>query len=71
MKITQNTLLPLSLVIALGYVIFAIGNSYSQITVNKNDISEVDDDIKAALKTLRNIELRLMKIETSIKLMAK
>jgi len=71
MKITQNTLLPLSLVIALGYVIFAIGNSYSQITVNKNDISEVDTDIKEALKTLRNIELRLMKIETSIKLMAK
>jgi archaellum component FlaF (FlaF/FlaG flagellin family) len=70
-KITSSTLIPISLVITFGYLIFSLGDSYSQIKDNKEEIIEIKKDEKEILSTLKSIENRLIKIETSLKMMAK
>jgi len=70
-KITSSTLIPISLVITFGYLIFSLGDSYSQVKDNKEEIIELKKDDKEILYTLKSIENRLIKIETSLKMMAK
>jgi hypothetical protein len=70
-KITATTLIPISLALSFGYSIFYLGDSYSQIKSNKEEIKELKTDDKEVISSLKNIENRLIKIETSIKLIAK
>jgi len=70
-KITQDTLMPLTLIGTLLYVVFQVGGSYSQIQSNTKKISTIEIDSKEYLKTLKMIDSRLIKMETSIELLSK
>jgi len=70
-KITTSTLIPISLFLSFSYIIFYLGDSYSQVKSNKSEIMELKTDDKEVISSLKNIENRLIKIETSIKLIAK
>jgi len=70
-KITQDTLMPLTLIGTLLYVVFQVGGSYSQIQGNTKKISTIEIDSKEYLKTLKMIDSRLIKMETSIELLSK
>lgn len=71
MQITQNTLLPISLVIAMAYVVFNFGGLSGQVKANSVKFNDYRVERKDMSKTLKNIESRLIKIETSLELLAK
>jgi len=70
-KITGATLIPISLAIAMAYVIFNSGGLSSQVDANTGQIISFKADSKDILKTLKNIESRMIKLETSIDMLAK
>ena len=62
--ITQNTLLPIGLIATLIFLAFQIGGSYSNVQANTSDIQDV-------LKTVKSMESRLIKMETTLEVLAK
>jgi hypothetical protein len=68
-KITQDTLLPISLMAAIAYVIFLVGSGYQQLNANTLNIDKLRADDREAITLLRDISERLIRIETKIALM--
>jgi len=68
-KITQDTLLPISLIAAIAYVIFLVGSGYQQLNANTLKIGELRADDREAITLLRDISERLSRMETTIALM--
>ena len=62
--ITQRTLLPIGLIVTLILVALQIGGKDNQLQANTSDIQDV-------LKTVKSMEARLIKMETSLELLAK
>jgi len=70
-KLTQDTLMPLSLIATLFYLIFAVGGKDHQLQANTAKIEIMQTADKELLKTLKSVEYRLIKMETSLELLAK
>jgi len=62
--ITQRTLLPIGLIVTLILVALQIGGKDNQLQANTSDIQDV-------LKTVKSMEARLIKMETSLEILAK
>jgi len=62
--ITQNTLLPIGLIVTLILVALQIGGKDNQLQANTSDIQDV-------LKTVKSMESRLIKMETTLEVLAK
>ena len=70
-KITAGTLLPVSLIITFVFLAFQIGTSYSKMQNNTNDIIMLKSDSKDVLETLRSLEQRQIRMETSLEMLVK
>ena len=70
-KITQNTLLPVSLIGTLIFLAFQIGISYNDVEAHTQKIEAIEMESKEVIKTLKSIENRLIKMETALELLAK
>ena len=70
-KITQETLMPITLISTLLYLVFQIGGSYKEVQEHGLDIKNMQIESKEVLKTLKSVESRLIKIETSLEVLAK
>ena len=70
-KLTQDTLMPLSLIATLFYLIFAVGGKDQQLQANtaKIEIMEIAD--KEQLKALKSVEFKLIKMQATLDLLAK
>jgi len=62
--ITQNTLLPIGIIVGLILVALQIGGKDNQLQANTSDIQDV-------LKTVKSMESRLIKMETTLEVLAK
>jgi len=67
-ELTQNTLIPIGLVIVIGSMIFSLGQSYSKLDEHANKIITItkrqdksEDKLNAILQALARIEERLAK----------
>ena len=69
-KITQDTLIPLSLIAAIAYFIFLVGSGYQQLNANTLTIGELRAVDKEAITLLRDISERLSRMEATIALMS-
>ena len=69
-KITQDTLIPLSLIAAIAYFIFLVGSGYQQLNANTLTIGELRAVDREAITLLRDISERLSRMEATIALMS-
>ena len=70
-KITQETLMPLTLIGSLLYIIFHVGMTFNRLEANTSKIEAMQIADRETLKTLKSMELRQMKMETTLELLAK
>jgi hypothetical protein len=68
-KITHDTLIPLSLIGAIAYVIFLVGSGYQQLNANTLAIGRMQIDDKESVQMLRLISERLSRIEATLEVL--
>lgn len=69
-KITQDTVLPISLIGAIAYIIFLVGSGYQQLNANTLTIGKILEDDKGSIVILRDICERLSRIEVKLSIFA-
>ena len=73
--ITTSTLIPISFVLTLGYIIFVAGSISQQISTNTLHISIIQEEMKSRdselQKSLEGIKSRLSAIEARLDWMSK
>ncbi len=62
-KITQNTLMPVSFVGFIAYVIFMAGTYESELKAHTVEIERMRHDSKEIVTSLKSLEARLIRIE--------
>lgn len=62
-KITEKTLIPLSLVITLSGGIYWFTATYFQSVANAKDIAELKSDNRGVTEIMRSVDTRLSRIE--------
>jgi len=67
-KISEETLLPISLVIVLVGGVFWLSSAYSQITANAADIADIKDERVELTTVISRIDRRLSRIEGRLKI---
>lgn len=68
MQISEDTLLPISLVIVLVGGVFWLSSAYSQISANAADIADIKQERETLTAVVSRIDRRLSRIEGRLKI---